>query len=145
MKLNARRTLTTTAPPATVFAFLADFRNTETWDPGTVHCSLLSGEVGSGATYRNVSKFLGRETELTYSTLVHEPDVRLHFQGVNDSFLGDDRLALSPSGAGTEVEYHATFELRGAAALAVPVVAGYLPVLAGKTVKQLKASLDALA
>ena len=35
--------------------------------------------------------FLGREAVLTYSTLVHQPVTELHFQGVNDSFTGDDR------------------------------------------------------
>jgi len=144
MKLNVRRTFTTTSSPATVFAYLADFRNAETWDPGTVTCSLVGGQVGPGATYRNVSEFLGRTTELTYATLAHEPSTRLHFQGTNDSFTGDDRLAFSPAGTGTEVEYHATFDLRGASALAVPVVAVYLPFLATKTIKQLKATLDAL-
>jgi hypothetical protein len=144
MKLNARRTFTTTASIDAVFAFMADFRNTATWDPGTVRCSLLSGEDGPGATYRNVSEFLGREADLIYTTLVHEPPARLHFQGTNASFVGDDRFSFAPDGAGTRVEYHATFELRGVSALFTPVVAAYLPVLARKTVKQLNASLDAL-
>jgi hypothetical protein len=144
MELNVRRTFTTIASTEAVFAFLADFRNAETWDPGTVECTLIAGEVGAGATYRNVSEFLGRKTELTYVTLVHEPSTRLHFRGSNDSFVGDDRLSFSPVGAGTEVEYHATFDLRGAAVLAVPVVAAYLPFLANKTINQLKATLDAL-
>ena len=144
MKLNARRTLTTATSPDVVFGFLGDFRSTETWDPGTVSCSLLSGEVGPGATYRNISEFLGREADLIYTTLVYEPSSRLHFQGTNASFVGDDRLSVFPDGTGTRVEYHATFELRGVSALATPLVAAYLPVLARKTVKQLQASLDAL-
>lgn len=144
MKLNVRRTFTTTSSPEVVFAFLADFRTTQTWDPGTVRCSLLSGQVGPGARYRNVSAFLGREADLTYTTLVHEPCTRLHFQGTNSSFVGDDRLSFEPDGAGTRVEYHATFELRGASALAVPVVAAYLPFLAKKTVNQLQMTLDGL-
>ncbi len=144
MKLDVRRTFTTTASTDAVFGFLADFRTTETWDPGTVACSLVAGEVGPGATYRNVSQFLGRTTELTYVTVTHEPNTRLHFRGTTDSFVGDDRLSFSPEGAGTRVEYHATFDFTGAAALAVPVVAAYLPFLARTTIRQLKASLDAL-
>ncbi|MCW2786442.1 MAG: Polyketide cyclase/dehydrase [Marmoricola sp.] len=144
MKLNVRRSFTTTAAPATAFAFLADFRNAEKWDPGTVRCSLLSDAVGTGATYRNVSEFLGREADLTYTTLVHDPYTRLHFQGHNDAFVGDDRMTLSPDGTGTRIDYHATFDLRGASALATPVVAVYLPSLAKKTINQLRATLDAL-
>jgi hypothetical protein len=144
MKLNVRRRLTTPASVGAVFSFLADFRNAEVWDPGTEHCSLLGGEPGPGARYRNVSKFLGRETELTYSTLVHQPHERLHFQGTNDSFVGDDRMTISAGDGGTTVEYHATFELKGAAALATPLVAAYLPRLATRTMRQLQVSLDAL-
>jgi hypothetical protein len=144
MKLNARRTLITPASPAAVFSFLGDFRNTEIWDPGTVHCSLLHAEVGPGAHYRNVSSFLGREVELNYATLVYEPHEYLHFRGRGSSFIGDDRLTVSSDRAGTKVTYHATFEFSGAATLATPLVALYLPLLANKTVRQLKESLDAL-
>ncbi|MFL6156253.1 MAG: SRPBCC family protein [Marmoricola sp.] len=144
MKLNVRRTFTTTTPPGPVFDYLADFRNTTTWDPGTVSCSLLGSSVEAGATYRNTSRFLGRETVLTYTTVTHQPPTRLHFRGVNESFVGDDRLSFAPDGTGTRVGYHATFELSGAAALAAPVVAVYLPFLASKTVKQLRETLDGL-
>ena len=144
MKLNVRRTFTTAASPEAVFAYLADFRNAEEWDPGTVSCELVSGEVGPGAAYRNVSTFLGRTTELTYVTLRHEPSSELHFQGRNESFVGDDRLRFTPVDGGTSVEYRATFDLRGAAALALPVVAAYLPVLARRTIDQLHDRLDRL-
>ena len=144
MKLNARRTFTTATPIDKVFEFMADFRSTESWDPGTVRCSLLSEAVGPGAVYRNISEFLGREADLTYTTLVHEPPSRLHFQGTKTSFVGDDRFTFAPHGSGTEVRYHATFEFSGAVALATPLVALYLPALARKTVKQLRATLDAL-
>jgi hypothetical protein len=142
MKLNVRRTFTTTGSPAAVFGYLADFRNAEEWDPGTVSCTLVSGEVGPGAAYRNVSEFLGRKTELDYVTVRHLPDTELHFQGRNSTFVGDDRMSFRPVDGGTEVTYHATFELRGAAQLALPVVAAYLPVLASKTIKHLQETLD---
>ena len=145
MKLDVRRTFTTVTAPGVAFDYLADFRHAEAWDPGTVECELVSGEVGPGAVYRNVSEFLGRKTELSYRTLTHLPGDRLHFQGTNDSFTGDDRLSFSPHPAGTEIEYHATFELRGAARLALPVVAAYLPFLATKTIRQLNRTLDDLA
>ena len=144
MELNVRRTFSTTTDVETVFAYLADFRHAEQWDPGTVSCELVQGEVGPGATYLNTSKFLGRTTELTYVTVRHQPSTELHFQGRNSSFVGDDRLSFAPSGSGTEVTYHATFELRGASRLAVPVIAAYLPFLASKTIDQLRATLDGL-
>jgi carbon monoxide dehydrogenase subunit G len=144
MKLDVRRSFSTTASPEAAFAFLADFRNAESWDPGTERCERLTGDGGPATTYRNVSTFLGRTTELTYVTVTHEPPARLHFQGRNKSFVGDDRLGFVPDGAGTRVDYHATFWLRGAAQLTIPVVAAYLPRLASRTIQQLRSTLDSL-
>jgi len=143
--LSAHRTFTTTTPPDRVYAFLADFANAEEWDPGTVECSRVEGDGGVGTRYRNVSSFLGRTTTLEYVATELEPTTYVHFRGHNDQFTGHDRLRLTPSGAGTEVTYDAEFAFSGASRVAVPLVAAYLPFLANKTVRQLRARLDALA
>jgi carbon monoxide dehydrogenase subunit G len=143
--LSAHRTFTTTTPPDRVYAFLADFANAEEWDPGTVECSRVEGDGGVGTRYRNVSSFLGRTTTLEYVATELEPSTYVHFRGHNDQFTGHDRLRLTPSGAGTEVTYDAEFAFSGASRVAVPLVAAYLPILANKTVRQLRARLDALA
>ena len=138
------RTLTTTTPPERVFAFLADFRNAETWDPGTVTCELVEGDTGVGSVYRNVSTFLGRRTELTYTTVEREEGRRVHFRGRNAMFTGDDVITVGAAGPGAEVGYDATFRFHGLAMLGIPLVAAYLPVLAAKTMAQLERSLNAL-
>lgn len=145
MALRVHRTFTTTASPEATFAFLADFRTTTAWDPGTVSCELASGTAGTvGATYRNVSEFLGRETELTYVAEQIEPQRLVHFVGRAESFRGVDHLEFTPDGTGTRVEYRAEFAFSGLARLGVPVVAAYLPFLASKTITQLRETLDAL-
>lgn len=60
MKID--KTITGPVPASTAFEFLADFRSTEEWDPGTVRTERLSGDGGFGTRYANTSKFLGRET-----------------------------------------------------------------------------------
>ena len=144
MKLVVERSFWTQASTSDAFAFLGDFRNAEEWDPGTRICELKTGQVGAGATYRNVSTFLGRSVELTYTTLGYEADRALHFRGTNKSFRGDDHLSLSHAGVGSQIEYRAEYELRGPAKLVTPVVAAYLPRLADRTVRQLKRTLDRL-
>ena len=67
------RTVTVDRPVAEVFAYLSDFTTTEEWDPGTVRTTRVSGDGGVGTTYHNVSRFLGRETELTYVVTDSEP------------------------------------------------------------------------
>jgi carbon monoxide dehydrogenase subunit G len=144
MELTVHRTLTTTTTPERAFAFLADFRNAETWDPGTVSCELVEGDTGVGSVYRNVSSFLGRRTELTYTTVEREEGHSVHFRGRNSMFTGDDVITVGVAGAGAQVDYRATFRFQGLAMLGIPLVAAYLPVLAAKTMEQLGRSLDAL-
>jgi len=144
MRPTVTRTFTTTAPPEQVFDYLADFTHAEEWDPGTQTCERVSGDGGVGTTYRNVSSFLGRETELTYTTEEAERPTRVRLHGHNEQFDGQDVLGIRAHGTGSEVTYTAEFEFSGAARYAAPLVSLYLPVLANKTVKQLGACLDRL-
>lgn len=144
MRPTVSRTFTTTAPPEAVFDYLADFTNAEEWDPGTVSCVRVSGDGGVGTTYRNVSKFLGRESEITYTTEEVQRPTRIHLIGRNEQFEGHDVLGIRAHGAGSEVTYTAEFEFKGGARFAAPVVAAYLPFLAKKTVDELKSTLDKL-
>jgi carbon monoxide dehydrogenase subunit G len=142
--LSAHRTFTTTAAPDVVFAFLADFAHAEEWDPGTVECTRYDGDGGVGTRYRNVSSFLGRKTTVDYVARELNPPTFLHFEGNNEQFTGHDRIALEASGAGTQVTYDAQFAFHGASRVAIPLVAAYLPLLASKTVTQLRDRLDRL-
>lgn len=139
---SVSRTFTTTATPDAAYAYLADFTNAEEWDPGTQTCERTSGDGGVGTTYRNVSKFLGRETELTYTTAELAPPTRVHLRGTNEQFEGHDLFEIRAAGRGSEVTYRADMSFSGLARLASPVVAAYLPFLARKTVDQLRSCLD---
>jgi carbon monoxide dehydrogenase subunit G len=136
------RTFTTSAPPAAAHAYLADFRNAEAWDPGTKTCERTGGDGGIGTTYRNVSSFLGREVEVTYTTAELAPPTRVHLRGTNEQFEGHDIFEIRASGAGSEVTYTARMGFSGLSRLASPLVQAYLPILARKTVDQLRDCLD---
>jgi carbon monoxide dehydrogenase subunit G len=136
------RTFTTSAPPEAAHAYLADFRNAEAWDPGTRTCERTGGDGGVGTTYRNVSSFLGREVEVTYTTAELAPPTRVHLRGTNEQFEGHDIFEIRASGAGSEVTYTARMNFSGLSRLASPLVQAYLPILARKTVEQLRSCLD---
>ena len=142
--MHVERTITVPRPVDAVFDYLSDFTSTNDWDPGTVETRRTAGDGGVGTTYHNVSEFLGRKTEVTYTTVEREEGRRLHFRGHNEMFTGNDRISVSASGAGSEVGYDADFSFHGAAQVAIPLVAAYLPLLANKTMKQLGSTLDAL-
>jgi hypothetical protein len=142
--LSAHRSFMTTSAPDVVYAYLCDFTHAEEWDPGTVECARVEGDGGVGTRYRNVSSFLGRTTELEYVAAELTPPTLVHFAGHNAQFEGHDRIRIEASGGGTRVTYDAEFSFKGASKVAVPLVALYLPLLANKTMRQLKQSVDRL-
>ena len=144
MRPTVSRTFTTTAAPEAVFDYLADFTHAEEWDPGTVSCERVYGTGGVDTTYRNVSSFMGRETQIAYSTVELERPTRIRLTGHNKQFDGQDVIGIRAHGQGSEVTYTAEFAFNGVARLAAPLVAAYLPRLARKTVDQLRSRLDQL-
>ena len=145
--MQIQRSVETPAAPAAVFTYLSDFTTTNEWDPGTVRTTLLSGDGGAGTKYHNVSKFAGRETELTYESVAQERPSRLQFRGTNRTATATDTLTLTPSGDGTstQVHYRADFEFSFPASLVAPLLVK--PTLAGiadETVDQMKRVLQNL-
>jgi uncharacterized protein YndB with AHSA1/START domain len=127
--MEIERTVTVDQPVDRVFAYLSDFTTTTDWDPGTVRTERVSGEGGVGTRYRNISKFLGRETELDYLVVEHEPDQRLALRGENATLVAHDTMTFvrragsgTTAGEGTTVTYRAEFEFKGLARLVAPLL-----------------------
>lgn len=137
------RTVTVDRPQAEVFAYLADFTTTMEWDPGTLRTTRESGDGGVGTTYRNVSKFLGRETELTYVVTGLQSPELVQLRGENDSVIARDTMTLAPAPYGsTTINYRAEFEFKGWARLAAPLAAPALKRLGDRAARQLQTALD---
>ncbi len=140
MKIN--RTVTVDRPPAEVFAYLGDFTTTTQWDPGTVRTTREAGSGGVGTRYRNVSRFLGRQTELTYVVTEFEPPVRLALRGENKTVQADDLISLTPAAdGGTRVTYQARFTFKGVARLFAPLTAPAFRRLGDKAADGLRTAL----
>lgn len=143
--ITVERTVEVACPVATVFAYLADFTTTTEWDPGTVRTTRTdSGPLGVGARFHNVSRFRGRQTELDYRCMVHEPDTHLVFTGENRTVTATDDLTLRPSGSATVITYQARFVFKGLARLAEPVLRRGFEPIADETVAQLRRTLESL-
>lgn len=142
--VNVSRTFIVDKPVETVIDYLADFSNAVDWDPGTQSCTRQDdGPVRVGATWHNVSKFLGRESELTYTLEQLEAD-RIVLVGRNDSATSTDDIAVRPAAGGSEITYKAHVELHGAAKLGTPVVKLEFERLATATEKQITQAIAAL-
>ena len=136
------RNVSVDRPLAEVFAYLSDFTTTTEWDPGTVRTTRESGDGGVGTRYRNVSRFMGRQTELTYVVTEHEPPTRLALRGENKTVVANDTMTLAPtSGGGTQVTYRAVFTFKGAARILAPFTAPAFRRLGDKAADGLRAAL----
>jgi len=120
--MRLTRTVTTAKPLDKVFAYLSDFTTTTEWDPGTVVTVKRHGDGGVGTTYLNTSKFLGRETQLTY--IVHDfiPGRRVQLYGENKTVIAIDTMTFRTVGAATEVTYTAEFTFKGPSRLLAPLL-----------------------
>ena len=142
--MQIQRSVETPAAPAAVFTYLSDFTTTNEWDPGTVRTTLLSGEGGAGTKYHNVSKFAGRETELTYEVIEHRPDSRFVIRGENKTVIARDTIDIEPAGTGSRVTYTADFEFRGVAKYAAPLLAPAFKKLGDEAEQGLREALAKL-
>ncbi len=129
-----------------VFDYLLDFENAEEWDAGTVTCERVEGDGGVGTRYRNVSKFLGRQTTLDYEVEKVVPGRQFVIVGGNRTVKSEDTVIVTPTiSGGTAVEYRARMTFKGIAALASPLLKPFLRRLADDTQAQLERTLQGKA
>jgi uncharacterized protein YndB with AHSA1/START domain len=140
MKLH--RTVVTDKPLARVFDYLSDFTTTTDWDPGTVSTVRLAGDGGTGTSYLNTSRFLGRTTELRYVVQELVPGQRIRLRAENETVTATDTMAFRAAGPGTEVRYTAEFGFKGAARFLAPLLRPALERLGDRAEAGLR---DALA
>ena len=137
--MHVERTFTVPRPVEAVFDYLSDFTNTNEWDPGTVETRRTSGDGGVGTTYDNTSEFMGRKTELTYTTVAHDRPTRVEFRGENKSATTKDTMTFTPAGDGTEIHYRADFDFGRLGNLVAPLLfRRKLEQLADETVAQVQ-------
>ncbi len=142
--VHVQRTFTVGKPVEVVVTYLADFGNAVYWDPGTVSCERAdSGPVEVGATWHNVSKVLGRESEIRYR-LERLEEGHLTLVGTNDTATSTDDITVRPAEGGSEVTYDSTVELNGMAKIAAPVMKVEFERLGVETERQIKAAVAAL-
>ncbi|GAA5108251.1 SRPBCC family protein [Alloalcanivorax gelatiniphagus] len=141
---HIERTITVPGRAEDVFAYLADFTTTEEWDPPTRTTELVAGEGGAGTRYRNVSKFLGKETETIYTVIIHDAPRRLELAGDASSMRLHDTITVEQQGGDVQVTYRAEFHPVGAAKLATPLLPPALKVLGDTAAKQMDTCLRRL-
>ena len=103
------------APPARVFAALAEPDGLRAWMPNLVRIEPVGGVAsGVGARFRETRRMFGREASEEFQVTAHEPPSRLGLrvdgsQGSSGSGVYDFEYRLAPAGEGeTRLELDAS-------------------------------------
>jgi len=138
----ARYTATVATPWSAekAFAYIADVRNFEKWDPGVDYSKLVAGTTpGLDAEYE--VKVMA--AELTYRTVEFEPSRRTVVEAETPLLYSYDIIEVTPTDEGSVVRYDATFEVKGLAGqLANPLVGLFFDQIGDKAIGGLITALD---
>ena len=120
---NYNTTVESTLSPDEAFAYLADFTTAAEWDPNTVSSELITADpYAVGAKYRVVTKFAGREMELTYETVEIDRPNLVRFSSGNSTTDITDTISFVPAPQGSDVTYDANIAPKGLAKVLDPAL-----------------------
>jgi carbon monoxide dehydrogenase subunit G len=141
-----RERITTPLPIADAFAYVADFANSQEWDPGVATAERIDGgPLGVGARYRLGIRRGSRVTPMEYEISVFEPPHRVVLVGSGSGVSAVDDIRFSESGGGTSVDYTADIRLRGLLRLAEPFMGRTFEKIATQAADGMQRTLDSRA
>ena len=107
-----------------VFDFIADARNRPQWDEGVDSEELTSPEpIGVGSTVRTRMRSMGREYEIDWEIIEHQPPARQRIMSTSGPFPTTLTWELTDLGGSTQAEFTITGEPGGALWLIQPLIA----------------------
>jgi dehydrogenase/reductase SDR family protein 12 len=131
MKLHEIRQID--LPLEEVFSYVADFANTEQWDPGVKSARRIGDDpIGVGTKYEVVSEFGSTQIPLTYEITEYEPPSRVVLHGSGKTLDAVDTILFESKTDGTRVDYTAELTFRNWVRLIDPVIAPAMRRMVGK-------------
>ena len=119
-----RTTIDSTWDVARAYDFMSDFSNAQTWDPGVVSAARLdTGAVGPGSSFDLKVSFARRVMTLRYVVRSIEPRRRVVFVASTPRLESVDTLTFEEHDGGCRMTYDAALRLKGAGAVAHPILA----------------------
>ena len=109
-----RTTVRTDRSPESAFAFMADLRNFEQWDPGVQRATQVTGDGGGpDASFDVVVDAPGKGLTLRYETTEYDEPRLVVVRAESKMFTSLDRVEIEPDGDGSLVTYDAELQLNG--------------------------------
>ncbi|MGI8999060.1 MAG: SRPBCC family protein [Candidatus Limnocylindria bacterium] len=139
-------TVETTLPIEAAFAYLADFANSQEWDPGVASAERIGdGPISVGARYRLEVRIGNRVAPMEYRVSEIEPPFRIVLVGAGSGVSAVDTITFTKISTGTRVDYAADITLGGIMRLIQPFLRGTFANIAANAVGGMQRQLDARA
>jgi dehydrogenase/reductase SDR family member 12 len=141
-----REQIETALPIDEAFRFVADFANSDQWDPGVVSSERLGdGPLGVGTRYRLLVRMGGRTAPMEYVTTAWEPTRRVVLKGTGSGVDAIDEIRFEPVPGGTRIDYVADIRLRSWMRPLAPFAGGALSRIARDARDGMQQALEARA
>ena len=136
----------TSLPLDVAFPFVADFANSEHWDPGVRSSVRVDpGPVAVGATYKLEVRMGGRFAPMEYRVTAFEPGKRVVLEGKGSGVTAVDEIGFTPTPSGTHIDYTADIKLGGILGLLQPLLGGAFRKVATDAREGMQRRLDEMA
>ena len=136
----------TALPIGETFAYVADFVNSQVWDPGVATARRIdAGLVGVGSRYRLGVRLGGRVAPMDYRITVFEPTTRVVLVGSGSGVSAVDDIRFERTDTGTQIDYTADIRLGGVLRLIQPFLGHAFANLGRNAVDGMQRTLDARA
>jgi len=141
-----REVVETTLPIDATFAYLADFANSEEWDPGVASAERVdAGPVGVGARYRLGVRIGNRVAPMEYRITEFDPPNRVELTGSGSGVSAIDTIEFERIGTATRIAYTADISLGGLMRLVQPLLGGTFAKIARDAAGGMQQQLDTRA
>ena len=128
------------APPAEVFAYVADLENLAAWQTGVTSASRTSdGPMGAGATAEVTRELMNQRITAPLLVTAYDPPRRLGIASRVSGVEADATLVLDAADDGAATDLRFTMEIRGSG-----LTSFMEPMIAGAARGDIEASLDRL-
>ena len=136
-------TIRTDRSPADAFAFMADLRNFENWDPGVQKATQVVGDGGGPkAEFDVVVNAPGKGLTLRYVTTEYDEPNRVVVRAESKMLTSLDRIDVVADGAGSRVTYDAELTLNGPLGLLNIALKPIFDRIGGRADQGLQVALD---
>ena len=136
----------TTLPIDDVFEYVADFANSQEWDPGVATAERLDeGRVGLGSRFRLGVRLGPRVGTMDYRISVFERPTRVVLVGSGSGVSAIDEIRLEQLAAGTLLDYTADIRLGGILRLAEPFLGNAFAAIGRNAADGMQRTLQAQA